>query len=41
LKPLAFPRRVTRPVQSQLYVIEVFNGSKRSEEKFAAVEGKQ
>jgi pilus assembly protein CpaB len=41
LKPLAFPRRVTRPVQSQLYVIEVFNGSKRSEEKFAATEGKQ
>ncbi|MCU1314374.1 MAG: Flp pilus assembly protein CpaB [Acidobacteriaceae bacterium] len=41
LKPLAFPRRVTRPVQSQLYVIEVFNGSKRSEEKFAAAEGKQ
>jgi pilus assembly protein CpaB len=41
LKPLAFPRRVTRPVQSQLYVIEVFNGSKRSEEKFAAAEAKQ
>jgi pilus assembly protein CpaB len=41
LKPLAFPRRVTRPVQSQMYVIEVFNGSKRSEEKFAAAEGKQ
>ena len=41
LKPLAFPRRATRPVQSQLYVIEVFNGSKRSEEKFAAAEGKQ
>jgi pilus assembly protein CpaB len=41
LKPLAFPRRVTRPVQSQLYVIEVFNGSKRTEEKFAAAEGKQ
>jgi pilus assembly protein CpaB len=42
LKPLAFPRRVTRAVpQSQLYVIEVFNGSKRSEEKFATAEGKQ
>lgn len=42
LKPLAFPRRVTRAVpQSQMYVIEVFNGSKRSEEKFAAAEGKQ
>ena len=41
LKPLAFPRRVTRAPQSQLYVIEVFNGSKRSEEKFAAAEGKQ
>jgi pilus assembly protein CpaB len=41
LKPVASSRRVTRPVQSQLYVIEVFNGSKRSEEKFAAVEGKQ
>jgi pilus assembly protein CpaB len=41
LKPVASSRRVTRPVQSQLYVIEVFNGSKRSEEKFAAAEGKQ
>jgi pilus assembly protein CpaB len=41
LKPLAFPRRVARAPQSQLYVIEVFNGSKRSEEKFAAAEGKQ
>jgi pilus assembly protein CpaB len=42
LKPLAFPRRVTRAVpQSQMYVIEVFNGSKRSEEKFATAEGKQ
>jgi pilus assembly protein CpaB len=42
LKPLAFPRRVTRAVpQSQMYVIEVFNGSKRSEEKFAAAEAKQ
>jgi pilus assembly protein CpaB len=41
LKAVGSPRRVTRPVQSQLYVIEVFNGSKRSEEKFAAAEGKQ
>ena len=42
LKSLAFPRRVTRAVpQSQMYVIEVFNGSKRSEEKFSAAEGKQ
>jgi pilus assembly protein CpaB len=41
LRPVASPRRATRPVQSQLYVIEVFNGSKRSEEKFAAAEGKQ
>jgi pilus assembly protein CpaB len=42
LKPLASPRRVTQAApRSQLYVIEVFNGSKRSEEKFATAEGKQ
>jgi pilus assembly protein CpaB len=40
-KPLAGPRRVTRSVpQSQLYLVEVFNGSKRSEEKFVTAEGK-
>src|SRR5882757_4284079 len=40
--PLPGPRRVTRPVpQARLYMIEVFNGSKRSEEKFATAEGKQ
>jgi pilus assembly protein CpaB len=42
LKPAAGPRRVTRPVpQSQLYVVEVFNGSKRTEEKFVGAEEKQ
>jgi pilus assembly protein CpaB len=42
LKPLTAPRRVTRSVpQSQMYMIEVFNGSKRSEEKFVTAEGKQ
>jgi pilus assembly protein CpaB len=42
LKPLAAPRRVTRtPAQSQMYMIEVFTGSKRSEEKFVTAEGKQ
>lgn len=42
LKPLALPRRVTRPApQSQLYMIEVFNGSKRTEEKFVTAEGKK
>jgi pilus assembly protein CpaB len=42
LKPLAAPRRVTRtPPQSQMYMIEVFTGSKRSEEKFVTAEGKQ
>lgn len=42
IKPAAGPRRVTRPVpQSQLYVVEVFNGSKRSEEKFVGAEEKQ
>ncbi|HEY3988540.1 MAG TPA: Flp pilus assembly protein CpaB [Acidobacteriaceae bacterium] len=41
LKPLAVPRRVTRPVpQAQMYLVEVFNGSKRSEEKFVTAEGK-
>ena len=41
LKPLAAPRRVTHSVpQSQLYLVEVFNGSKRSEEKFVTAEGK-
>jgi pilus assembly protein CpaB len=42
LKPLAVPRRVNRSApQSQLYTIEVFNGSKRSEEKFVTAEEKQ
>jgi pilus assembly protein CpaB len=42
LKKLATPRRVTHPVaQSQLYLVEVFNGSKRSEEKFVTAEGKK
>jgi pilus assembly protein CpaB len=42
VKPAAGSRRVTRPVpQSQLYVVEVFNGSKRSEEKFVGAEEKQ
>lgn len=42
LKPLATPRRVTRSVpQSQMYTVEVFNGSKRSEEKFVTAEGKK
>jgi pilus assembly protein CpaB len=42
LKPLAVPRRVNRPApQSQLYTIEVFNGSKRSEEKFVTAEEKR
>lgn len=41
LKPLAAPRRVTHSVpQSQLVLVEVFNGSKRSEEKFVTAEGK-
>jgi pilus assembly protein CpaB len=41
LKTLATPRRVNRPVpQSQLYLVEVFNGSKRTEEKFVTAEGK-
>jgi pilus assembly protein CpaB len=42
VKPAAGPRRVTRPVpQSQLYVVEVFNASKRTEEKFVGAEEKQ
>ncbi len=42
VKPASGIRRVTRPVpQSQLYVVEVFNGSKRTEEKFAGAEEKQ
>jgi pilus assembly protein CpaB len=42
IKPAAAPRRVTAPApQAQLYVVEVFNGSKRTEEKFTAAEGKQ
>lgn len=41
LKPLAAPRRVTHSApQSQLVLVEVFNGSKRSEEKFVTAEGK-
>jgi pilus assembly protein CpaB len=41
-KPLAVPRRVTRSApETRLYVVEVFNGSKRSEEKFATAEGKK
>jgi pilus assembly protein CpaB len=42
-KPIAKSpsRRVTHPVpQSQIYLVEVFNGSKRTEEKFATAEGK-
>ncbi len=40
--PAAGPRRVTRPVpQAHFYVVEVFNGSKRSEEKFVGAEEKQ
>ena len=39
VKPASGPRR---PVpQSQLYVVEVFNGSKRSEAKFVGAEEKQ
>jgi pilus assembly protein CpaB len=42
MKPAAAPRRVTAPApQARLYVVEVFNGSKRTEEKFTAPEGKQ
>jgi pilus assembly protein CpaB len=42
LKPLPGPRRVARAVpQAQMFVVEVFNGSKRSEEKFAGAEEKQ
>jgi pilus assembly protein CpaB len=42
LKPLAVPRRVTRSApEARLYVVEVFNGSKRSEEKFVTAEGKK
>ena len=38
----AVARRVSGPVpHSQLYVVEVFTGSKRSEEKFATAEGNQ
>ena len=42
VKPVSGPRRVTGPVpQAQLYVVEVFNGSKRTEEKFVGAEEKQ
>jgi pilus assembly protein CpaB len=41
MKPAA-TRRVTGPApQARLYVVEVFNGSKRTEEKFTEAEGKQ
>lgn len=41
LKPVLNPRHVTHaPPQSQLLVVEVLNGSKRSEEKFVTAEGK-
>ena len=43
-KPMVKPasgHRVTRPVPPQFYVVEVFNGSKKSEEKFVGAEEKQ
>jgi pilus assembly protein CpaB len=42
VKPAALPRRVTKTLpQSRLYLIEVFNGSKRTEEKFETAGGNQ
>jgi pilus assembly protein CpaB len=42
VKPAALPRRVTKSLpQSRLYLIEVFNGSKRTEEKFETAGGNQ
>jgi pilus assembly protein CpaB len=42
VKSATLPRRVTKSVpQSRLYLIEVFNGSKRTEEKFETAGGKQ
>jgi pilus assembly protein CpaB len=39
-RPAAAPRNQPKPAPG-VYLIEVFNGSKRSEEKFAGAEGKQ
>jgi pilus assembly protein CpaB len=40
VKPPAVHRPASPPV-ARIYLVEVFNGSKRTEEKFAAGEGKQ
>jgi len=40
-RPRAPAPRIEKPPAPQIYLIEVLNGSKRSEEKFAAEEGKR
>jgi pilus assembly protein CpaB len=40
LKSAVLPRSISKPA-SRVYLIQVFNGSKRSEEKFVSSEGKQ
>jgi pilus assembly protein CpaB len=41
VKPPVVSRRPPSPPVARIYLVEVFNGSKRTEEKFAAGEGKQ
>jgi pilus assembly protein CpaB len=41
-RPVVITRSVPKPVvPAQVYLVEVFNGAKRSEEKFSSAEGKQ
>jgi pilus assembly protein CpaB len=40
VRPAPAPR-IEKPSAPQVYLIEVFNGAKRSEEKFAVEEGKR
>jgi pilus assembly protein CpaB len=40
-QPLVAGHRVSPPPAAHIYLVEVFNGSKKTEEKFAAGEGKQ
>jgi pilus assembly protein CpaB len=41
VKPPVVSHRAPPPPAARIYLVEVFNGSKKTEEKFAAGEGKQ
>jgi pilus assembly protein CpaB len=40
-KPVVAARAVSKPAPSRVYLVEVFNGSKKSETKFSGAEGKE